>query len=69
MLKGGGFAKDEQILAGNKEFKPVLEKMCTLVTRDIFMLAIEDDPANAIYNAAEMDRLVSEENLAVVRED
>ena len=43
--------------------------MCTLVTRDIFILAIEDDPANAIYNVAEMDRLVSEENLAVVRED
>ena len=43
--------------------------MCTLVTRDIVALAIEDDPANAIYEAAEMDRLVSEANLEVLRED
>jgi len=40
ILQDGGFEKHTQISAGDKDFAPVFDKMCSFVTTDVFKLAL-----------------------------
>ena len=57
ILQEGGLEAHEQISAGDKDLTPVFEKLCKLVTSDIFELANENGGVSMIYNDVERDNL------------
>ena len=49
ILQDGGLEGHQQISAGDKDFQPVFDKVCTLATADIFDLAKDAGAAGDIY--------------------
>ena len=69
LLQDGGFEQHTQISATDKDIIPVFQKICKLVTVDIFTLANQHGGVSNIYNETETTKLVNEENLEILREE
>ena len=69
LLQEGGFEKHTEISAGDKDVIPVFEKICSLVTHDIFKLAHAAGVASDIYTDDEVKSMLSKDNLEILRED
>ena len=69
ILQDGGFEKHDQISAGDKDLIPVFQKLCELVTQDVFKYAIEHVGAGSIYSEDEVKKLVNKDIIEAIRED
>ena len=55
VLQDGGFEKHTQISAGDKDFAPVFDKMCSFATMDVFKLALMTGSVDThVYTEDEM---------------
>ena len=69
ILQDGGLEAHEEISASDKDFIPVFDKMASLVTRDLFTLTKKCGEAGEVYSAADIKKLMDEENLEILREE
>ena len=55
VLQDGGFERHTQISAGDKDFAPVFDKMCSFATMDVFKLALMTGSVDThVYTEDEM---------------
>ena len=69
ILQEGGFERHEQISAGDKDFEPVFTKICEFVSKDVMDLASRLDGAAHVYTEDEIQKLVHEDTVVILRED
>ena len=70
VLQDGGFEKHTQISAGDKDFAPVFDKMCSLVTMDVFKLALMTGSVSEhVYTEDEMSRIAHKDVFETIREE
>ena len=69
ILQEGGLAEHEHISAGDKDYIPVLGKIACLVTKDIFNLAKVCGETTIEYSTADIEKLLSKDNLEVLGEE
>jgi len=69
ILQDGGFEKHDQISAGDKDLIPMFQKLCELVTKDVFKFATEHVGAGSIYSEDEVKKLFDQGVVEVIRED
>lgn len=67
-MQEGGLEAHKMISAGDKDLAPVFQKLCELVTIDIFSLTEAHGKASVIYNEAECQKLVSDATIEELRE-
>ena len=69
ILQDGGLTAHEQISATDKDLEPVFQKLCKLVTVDLFVLANANGGVSLIYNDEEGNKLVKKQSIEELRED
>ena len=70
VLQDGGFERHAQISAGDKDFAPVFDKMCSFVTKDVFDLAkMTASVENHVYTEDETSRIAHKDVFEVIREE
>ena len=70
VLQEGGFERHTQISAGDKDFAPVFDKMCSFVTKDVFDLAkMTGSVENHVYTEDEMSQIAHKDVFEVIREE
>ena len=69
ILQEGGFEKHEEISAADKDLIPAFNKLCSLVTIDLFAITKATGQVNQIYDEAECKKLMHKDNIYVIREE
>ena len=70
VLQEGGFERHTQISAGDKDFAPVFDKLCSFVSTDVFKLALMTGSVSEhVYTQDEMDRIAHKDVFETVREE